>query len=711
MNIFLYEWKKVWKNGAVLKVVLLFLMLSAAIFWADTAMDSEIRTAYLDCHKTLDSLPADEAADLLNAFTLTDETDYIKGHALELIHSEMDSVTGYEDYRQSIQNRYTQSQKISVFQGTASGQNQYMQRIAERYKKLTLHFPLTLQPYQGIRKLMEFYPADLFTVILLIYLTSIVFIQEQRSGQYAFSLTTKNGQRRLYPAKFLTVYFSIIVYLLLTFLFYFVLSGFLYGFPSMTAAIQSIPGYHAVPYDWNILTYFCVFLLLKSFAFFILTSLAVFLARRLNSEMAVSFLLAGFVGFSFLLSDRFQGNDSNSILRLWNIWTLLQGKSFIRSYDLIRFHGLLIEVYWGIPLLFVLSLLCLLFGKKQYQSAKRAKVFSFHRSNRVHGLFFYELKKTFICQKGLVLFLACIMIQIFILSQYNDYFGTDEYYYQNYIDQFGDRIDDQTDEKLQNEEQRIAALYTELETTENSVTAYKLQQELECEGGFQRYADRVRELREDGRSPLLLKDAQYTLLFTNTPLSRSWVILLCMSFAFLVISVFYREKATHMELLQKSSLFGRRKLFYFKFLTLLLYFIPFCLLGAVLRLIWSSSHYRLDWDAPANCLEIFRETGITCSIRSIFFLGTLLQCIFVVLALLLLSRLAELSKRRYLMSAIILGCTVIPTLLSPYFPVAWLQIVHNLFFIFTASVYFISGTLLILAVCAAFITERKMRNE
>lgn len=166
-----------------------------------------------------------------------------------------------------------------------------------------------------------------------------------------------------------------------------------------------------------------------------------------------------------------------------------------------------------------------------------------------------------------------------------------------------------------------------------------------------------------------------------------------------------------MELLQKSSLFGRRKLFYFKFLTLLLYFIPFCLLGAVLRLIWSSSHYRFDWDAPANCLEIFRETGITCSIRSIFFLGTLLQCIFVVLALLLLSRLAELSKRRYLMPAIILGCTVIPTLLSPYFPVAWLQIVHNLFFIFTASVYFISGTLLILAVCAAFITERKMRNE
>ena len=140
MNIFLYEWKKVWKNGAVLKVVLLFLMLSAAIFWADTAMDSEIRTAYLDCHKTLDSLPADEAADLLNAFTLTDETDYIKGHALELIHSEMDSVTGYEDYRQSIQNRYTQSQKISVFQGTASGQNQYMQRIAEpvSYTHLTL---------------------------------------------------------------------------------------------------------------------------------------------------------------------------------------------------------------------------------------------------------------------------------------------------------------------------------------------------------------------------------------------------------------------------------------------------------------------------------------------------------------------------------------------------------------------------------------------
>ena len=73
-----------------------------------------------------------------------------------------------------------------------------------------------------------------------------------------------------------------------------------------------------------------------------------------------------------------------------------------------------------------------------------------------------------------------------------------------------------------------------------------------------------------------------------------------------------------MELFTKIQPFRQEKLFYFKFLTLLLYFIPFCLLGAVLRLIWSSSHYRLDWDAPANCLEIFRETGITCSIRSIF---------------------------------------------------------------------------------------------
>ncbi len=65
-----------------------------------------------------------------------------------------------------------------------------------------------------------------------------------------------------------------------------------------------------------------------------------------------------------------------------------------------------------------------------------------------------------------------------------------------------------------------------------------------------------------------------------------------------------------MELLQKSSLFGRRKLFYFKFSTLLLYFIPFCLLGAVLRLVWSITHYRLDWDAPANCLKFSEIPGL-----------------------------------------------------------------------------------------------------
>lgn len=165
------------------------------------------------------------------------------------------------------------------------------------------------------------------------------------------------------------------------------------------------------------------------------------------------------------------------------------------------------------------------------------------------------------------------MIQIFILSQYNDYFGTDEYYYQNYIDQFGDRIDDQTDEKLQNEEQRIAALYTELETTENSVTAYKLQQELECEGGFQRYADRVRELREDGRSPSPEGCTIYTFIYQYTLvafLGHPALYVFCLSCDF----GFYREKATHMELLQNPA-FSAGENFYFKFLTLLLYFIPF----------------------------------------------------------------------------------------------------------------------------------------
>ena len=50
------------------------------------------------------------------------------------------------------------------------------------------------------------------------------------------------------------------------------------------------------------------------------------------------------------------------------------------------------------------------------------------------------MKKLWIYQGGIILFAACMCIQAMTVYRYKTYVGTDEFYYQKYIDEFGNRI-------------------------------------------------------------------------------------------------------------------------------------------------------------------------------------------------------------------------------------------------------------------------------
>lgn len=121
------------------------------------------------------------------------------------------------------------------------------------------------------------------------------------------------------------------------------------------------------------------------------------------------------------------------------------------------------------------------------------------------------------------------------------------------------------------EEERLQKVEEELATTQDSVKSMRLSYELERRGGFAKYTDRINALREDGREKILLKDAQYRLLFENTEVSRIFVILLCTSFAFLIPAVFHKEKDTRVEILQKTSVSGEKRLWLAKIGSLLIY--------------------------------------------------------------------------------------------------------------------------------------------
>lgn len=48
LKLILYEWKKLWKNASVLKILLLFWVLSGVIFQGELNQDKEAHQTYLE---------------------------------------------------------------------------------------------------------------------------------------------------------------------------------------------------------------------------------------------------------------------------------------------------------------------------------------------------------------------------------------------------------------------------------------------------------------------------------------------------------------------------------------------------------------------------------------------------------------------------------------------------------------------------------------
>ena len=165
----------------------------------------------------------------------------------------------------------------------------------------------------------------------------------------------RKGKRGLFFAKVFTVYGSILLYLIGIFLLNMALANIVYGDISFSVAVQSVPGFYAVPYAWTIGQYLFVIICMKGMAAVVLTALTALLVKWRSSEIQVSFLLMLFLGFSIWSGNSFMGDGILSVFRIWNVWSLLRGMSFIRSYELIRIFGSSFPATWGVLVLFIVA--------------------------------------------------------------------------------------------------------------------------------------------------------------------------------------------------------------------------------------------------------------------------------------------------------------------------------------------------------------------
>ncbi len=688
MKLVWYEWKKLWKYAGTVKLFLFLILLSGLLFQGEADRNSDWLPQYLQIHRQLSGCDRKELSRLLNQDEAYAGPEQIR--AWERIRLEAEALDGYEDYRKSVRRRYNDHLSISIFSGSSKDSG-YRKRVADTYDSLRIRAPMLFQPYLGLEQSLDFYAGDFLALVFLIYLVSIVFIQEEKTGKTDFASTMIYGKTHFFLAKATVVLASFLIFLLASFFLILYLGLRLTGPVSFSAAIQSIPDYYGVPFAWTIGCYLLAAVLLKLLAGVLLTVLATAFARRSGSVIFTAAGMAALCGISIWACGNLKGEGIQTAARIWNVWSLLRGKPVIGTYDPLWFGTVTIDAIWGLVPGVILAG-TLLFVTVSGQNRQRGKSRNIKKCLRKRlaeprSLLFYELKKLWVYQGGIVLFMFCIIIQTATVMRYRYFPGTDEYYYHQYVDHFGDRITDQTAVKIAEESALLQKLEEQLALEDDAYRADLLQRQLERKTGFELYVRRMEALLSDDKEEIFLKDAWYRLLFEHTQVSQTMVAFLCVSLAFLVPAAFRKEKESRMEILQKTSFHGAKKLWDARTTAFLSYLLPFIIVSEAVSFYKAVTNHEVELMAPSDCLTIYWDSPVRLPVWALYLAGLIVQCASTCGALLLISAAARRVKNQYLLTGVILAAGLVPTMLAQKLAASWPGIIHDFFFIFTYQSY------------------------
>lgn len=208
------------------------------------------------------------------------------------------------------------------------------------------------------------------------------------------------------------------------------------GFMGALSPIQSAEIYMVCPYKINMITALLLHIFMTS-CFLLLGVLMIYISALVIKKFIPSLIaVVAFVGLDFLIT--YKNND------IFNIFYNYNFKSFFTDLWLKRYSGLKFGMFVSQPVLAIT--LCLIFTiitalsslaifkKVSYVvSVKNSKKLMRNKTQKSHGIIFYEVKKMF---RGKTVIMVAILIVfkiIFLNTQVNVPNGTFDTVYKNYL--------------------------------------------------------------------------------------------------------------------------------------------------------------------------------------------------------------------------------------------------------------------------------------
>ena len=616
---------------------------------------------------------------------------YECGSAKEITLSEeelQNYIEGYPDFLQSVKDNAENVGMLAVLSDNSDFVRSNISKTLADYSLLE-EVVLSAGSNKGIVLYSNFVLGDAI-IVAIVLVVLLLFAEEKNKGLSLLVRCTKKGRSGLLLER---VGILAVTSLLASFLVTAVcmlLSRGLCGEVVLSRPLQSVPEFSLCAFPITVGEYLLLTILLKAMAAF---CAGVFILLLLVWFEAIPAILAGsgMLFAEYLLYTLILGSDRLSGVKLANVIALLRTEIFFKNYYNINLFGhavgfLTFSVIVISVVAVIMIILATIFSAKctetclRFGLINRIKVWcSLHAPNL--PLFFWELRKVFFSQRGILVLAAVLYFAASSGLEYRYYSYVDnerEYYYEKYagvitqekLTQMQEDYDEIIDLYMQAADE-IKYLMANDPENERILTLMQTCYDLSGKAAaveeiIENATEALAYTERTGVETQLVKpDAYERLLVTDAGTTDKNSMFLLLGIIGIFSGIMAREKECNMTLWLQTLFKGRRALLFRKWGVIALT-VPVLVLGvswAQLYQVQEAVGFN-DLGATAQSLELFREIPFPISIGGYLVLIYAIRMLFAFFIGVLVAGISAFSPNRVLCLFVSFVLLVVPMVLA-----------------------------------------------
>ena len=523
-------------------------------------------------------------------------TDYLYSEQLlyEKARDDVGRIVNYPQFLSDIESHAKQMLSVSFFAKPGTFAYRNIQNTPDAYTHLK-GTSLSFYPSEGVLLATSSGVIDLFCVLIILILCTVLILQEKEKGLLSLVRPTKNGRGVLLGAKVAAVFLWTAIITALLCISNIVAGAAIYGLGDLSRLIQSVEGFTGSVLKISVLEYLVLFVISKVMSQLVLAAVILLFSVIARNIIFVYGAIIALGGIELALYASISPTSVFSPLKYWNLVSLTQTNGLYREYLNINLLGYPINLAFSslvvalILLVFFCTASIWIFSKQRNLiwssgkiSAAIGRINPFGRKISV-SLIYHEAYKIFITHKALLVLCLLALFQWYSYHDVTAPYDSGDQHYKAYVTQMEGPVTAKTLNAISLESDRyneifrrqseLAGQYQSGEIEERAFYAMQqpIQSELASYNAFTRIKQQVQYIKQlietrDIRG-WIVYDTGYKKLFgANGDYSGDLGqgIILALILTICIAPVFASEYTKGTINLISPTLFGRRETMFYR---------------------------------------------------------------------------------------------------------------------------------------------------